>query len=447
MLIKFSLRNYKTFREKVELSLVASNYDKNTLPDTLIEVPNFNQRLLKSAVIYGANASGKSKLIEALSDFGLFIRNSSKESTAGESIPVEPFWLSTATTNEPTEFEILFIYQEILYRYGFEASPGRVEAEWLFYRNPKEIRKAKETQVFYRDDAGIEASRSFKVGIIKEAIKSNQIRENVLLLSFAAQYNNEHARHVVEWFSTLRGVSGLRLSEAYTARRSQDPDFKKRVLTLLQAADLSIHDFAVDEISSDELPADLPESLRENLKQQLKERKAVLANISTLHRQYDERRLSVDQVLFSMRLDESAGTQKFFALTGPLLDVLDNGYLLFVDELDSGLHPNLVAKLVELFHSPILNPHNAQLIFNTHDTNLLESGHFRRDQIWFTSKDRYGAVTLYSLAQFKVNTVSKSDNYEAKYVAGRYGGIPYLGDFDVLLHQPADLIHAPEEQI
>lgn len=443
MLIKFSLRNYKAFQEKVELSLIASGYDKETLTQNIIEVPNFGLRLLKSAVIYGANASGKSKLMEALSDFGPFIRNSAKESTAGDPVPVEPFWLSTVSIEEPTEFEIVFIHKDILYRYGFEATSERILAEWFYYRNAKEVRTAKETQVFYRDSDGIEANRSFNVGVIKDAIKTNQILENVLLISFAARYNNEHARNVLEWFDTLRGLSGLRLSEAYTARRSQEPAFKKRVLELLQAADLSIVDYAVDE--TDELPNDMPEALRETLKQQLKEKKAVLASINTVHKQYNELRLPVDEATFSMRLDESAGTQKFFALTGPLLDVLDNGYVLFVDELDSKLHPNLVCKIVEMFHSPVLNQKQAQLIFNTHDTNLLASGHFRRDQIWFTKKDRYGAVTLYSLGEFKTDTVKKGDNFEQKYLEGRYSGIPFLAHFDHLLHQPAELTHAEQE--
>jgi AAA15 family ATPase/GTPase len=443
MLIKFSLRNYKTFHEKAELSLIASSYDKDTLPNNVIDVPKFGLRLVKSAVVYGANASGKSKLIEALSDFGQFIRNSSKESTAGDAVPVEPFWLSTVSVEEPTEFEIVFIHKDILYRYGFEATSERVLAEWFYYRNPKDVRTAKETQVFYRDSDGIDANRSFSVGVIKEAIKTNQILENVLLVSFAAKYNNEHARNLLEWFGTLRGLSGLQLSQAYTARRSKDPDFKKRVLGLLQAADLSIVDYAVEE--TDELPSDMPESLRETLKQQLKEKKAVWTSINTIHKQYNELRLPVDDAVFSMSEDESAGTQKFFALTGPLLDVLDNGYVLFVDELDSKLHPNLVCKIVEMFHSPVLNQKRAQLIFNTHDTNLLASGHFRRDQIWFTEKDRYGAVTLYSLGEFKTDMVKKGDDFERKYLEGRYAGVPHLSYFDQLLHQPTELIHAEQE--
>jgi AAA15 family ATPase/GTPase len=135
-------------------------------------------------------------------------------------------------------------------------------------------------------------------------------------------------------------------------------------------------------------------------------------------------------VQLSIQKHESAGTQKFFSLTGPVLDVLESGHVLVMDELDSRLHPNLVCKLVALFNSKEHNPNNAQLLFNTHDTNLLAEGNFRRDQIWFTEKDRFGAATLFSLADFK--GVRKQDNLEANYIRGKYGAIPYLGDFNLL---------------
>ena len=128
--------------------------------------------------------------------------------------------------------------------------------------------------------------------------------------------------------------------------------------------------------------------------------------------------------------NESSGTQKFFALSGPIIQALDNGEVLFVDELDSKIHPNLVCKIVDIFNSKESNPMNAQLIFNTHETNLLGSGLFRRDQIWFVEKDRYGAATLYPLSSFKTNEgARKTDNFEENYIMGRYGGVPVLSDF------------------
>ena len=135
-----------------------------------------------------------------------------------------------------------------------------------------------------------------------------------------------------------------------------------------------------------------------------------------------------------MLFDLSAGTQKYFALAGPILEALANGTTLIIDELDAKLHPNLVHKIIEIFNSEKSNPNNAQLIFNTHDTNLLSCGVFRRDQIWFVEKNRYGSAQLYSLADFKTDVVRKNDIFEKNYIAGRYGAIPYLGDFDKLFN-------------
>jgi len=131
-----------------------------------------------------------------------------------------------------------------------------------------------------------------------------------------------------------------------------------------------------------------------------------------------------------MEADESSGTKKFFAISGPLLDVLENGYTLVVDELDSKLHPNLVGKIVSLFNSKEFNPNNAQLIFNTHNTNLLSAELFRRDQIWFIEKNKYAEAKLYSLADFKSDNVRKTEAFEDNYIRGKYGSIPYLGFFD-----------------
>ena len=167
---------------------------------------------------------------------------------------------------------------------------------------------------------------------------------------------------------------------------------------------------------------------------------SIFPETKTFHNQYNELNEIVGVEEFALDDQESSGTAKFFALTGPIIKALEYGDVLVVDELDSKIHPNLVSKLVELFNSAKTNPNNAQLIFNSHDTNLLGSGLFRRDQIWFVEKDRYGAAVLYSLASFKTDEGGrKSDNFEEKYISGRYGAIPVLGDFATLFSdQPAN---------
>jgi AAA15 family ATPase/GTPase len=180
----------------------------------------------------------------------------------------------------------------------------------------------------------------------------------------------------------------------------------------------------------------MSKELREMILKQSKEDKAeFFSDILTTHKKFDDSKKHIGNISFSLDDDESFGTRKFFALTGPVLDAIENGYTLVVDELDSKLHPNLVCKIVSLFNSQKLNPKNAQLIFNTHDTNLFSSGLFRKDQVWFTEKNKYGEAKLYSLADFKSDTVRKNEAFEDNYIRGKYGAIPYLGFFDNLMNK------------
>ncbi|WP_421827433.1 AAA family ATPase [Larkinella sp.] len=426
MLIKFSLRNYKVFRERVELSLIASNYDKETNEENVIEVPKFGLRLLKSAVVYGANASGKSKLIEALGHMRNFIHVSSKDSQKGDEIPVEPFRLNTVSENEPSEFEVTFIHNDVLYRYGFEATRYEIVSEWLYYRP-----NTKEVELYYREKQNFELHKRSFSGLVNQLVKGKNIRENALLLSVAAQFNDERANHIFAWFDNLRIISGINEEgyENFTVQQVKQSDQKHKILHLLQAADLSVQEIAFAKFD----PYDLPSNLASKFQDYIWEMggDALSDDVQTAHIKYNESNQVVGSVMFSMKEAESSGTQKFFALAGPILNVLENGSVFVVDELDAKMHPNLVSAIVKLFHSATTNPKNAQLIFNTHDTNLLESDNFRRDQVWFTEKDRYGAATLYSLADFKVR---RNENFETNYIQGKYGAIPYLGNFSRLFN-------------
>lgn len=433
MLIRFTVRNYKTFREKAELSLVASNYDKERENDNIIDDATSGLKVLKSAVIYGANASGKSKLMEALYFMRSFVLKSSKESQKGEAIDIEPFLLNTASELEPTEFEVIFLHNKAQYRYGFEVTTKEVVSEW-FYHKPH----TKEVELFLRDNQDFTIHpRSFPTG--KMLVKQNFVRENVLMLSAAAQWNDVLAGSVMDWFRSLKVISGLE-EDAYagfTMKRTDDPELKQKHLEFLQRADLDIQDISLERLDLSQLPKDMPREIRELLERKVTdEKEQLVSDVLTSHKKYDADKNHVVDVNFSLREDESSGTRKFFFLSGPILDVITNGYILVVDELDSKLHPNLVCKIVEIFNSKELNPKNAQLIFNTHDTNLLSAGIFRRDQIWFTEKNRFGEVSLYSLADFKTSEVRKEDNFEKNYIRGKYGAIPFLGDFTQLFNPP-----------
>lgn len=433
MLIQFSVRNFRTFREKATISLIASNYDKETREvENISENTKYNLRILKSAVIYGANASGKSKFMEAIMFMRRFTISSSKESLQGDEIPVEPFMLNNLSENEPSEFEVIFTFKNVMYRYGFEVDKNKVISEWLYYKP-----KTKEVELFYRELQNfVTHPRNFTKGAI--AVREELVRENALLLSLSAQLNDATAITVLQWFKSFKTLSGLREDgyQGYTMAKTKDPKHKQKILDLLKAADLGIQDIKLEFLDINALPKEMPKELRDKILKESKDENAeFFSDILTSHKKFDNSKNYIENINFSMDDDESSGTRKFFALTGPILNVLENGYSLVVDELDSKLHPNLICKIVSLFNSKELNPKNAQLIFNTHDTNLLSSGLFRRDQVWFTEKDKFGEARLYSLADFKSDEVRKNEAFEDNYVKGKYGAVPFLGFFDNLINK------------
>ncbi|HMQ46644.1 MAG TPA: ATP-binding protein [Saprospiraceae bacterium] len=426
MLVLFSVKNFKTFKDKAVLNLVASNYEKSEdlEGEPLHTDSQFNLKILKSAVVYGANASGKTKLVEALGFMKRFVLDN--HSVKGQPIPVTPFRLNTETESAPSEFEVAFIHNKVLYRYGFEADSERICAEWLYYRP-----KTKEIELFYRELQEFEThARNFPKGNL--VIKQELVAENALLLAVAAQFNDDICNQVMEWFGTLKVISGANEEryKAYTMKQTQIPDRKRKILELLNAADLGIEDVQLKKMNADQLPPDLRDIIFQKMANAGSE---AMSGVETTHKKRDSSGQFVEHVQFSMEEDESNGTEKFYILAGPILDVLENGYTLVVDELDAKLHSNLVARLVSLFHSNALNPKNAQLIFNTHDTNLLSADLFRRDQIWFTEKNRYGEAELFSLADFKsADGVRKNEAYEKNYLRGKYGAVPFLGSFRYL---------------
>ena len=290
----------------------------------------------------------------------------------------------------------------------------------------------KEVEIFYRSFQKFDVhSRSFTKG--KAIIKKELIRENALLISAAAQFNDETSISIIEWFKELKIISGLREDgfSGYTMNKTKDPLSKEKIVELVKVADLGIQDIKLKYLDVNNLPENMPKGIKDKIiKESTEENREFYTDVLTFHKKYDSAKNKVGIVNFELEEEESSGTRKFLYLTGPILDVLDNGYTLFVDELDSKLHPNLVCKIVSLFNDPKINKKNAQLIFNTHDTNLLSSRLFRRDQIWFTEKNKYGESNLYSLSDFK-SEVRKNEPFEENYIRGKYGAIPILGNFEI----------------
>lgn len=424
MLIEFSVGNYRAYKEVVTLSLLAAPItSKNkALDEQNCFSVNDKLRLLKSAVIYGANASGKSKLLQAIGFMKRFVIGSAKDFQSTDAIPVEPFRLSTETEQLPSYFQIVFYLDGKQYRYGFEATSKVIISEWLYHAN------IKETRLFIREGNKYDISSVFKEG----RNLPKRTRANALFLSVVAQFNGEISQKILNWFHSIGIISGLSDMEyqGFTLESIKGEALKQEVISLVKQMDMGISGLLVEErpLSEDDIPA----QLFAELKQLLLERESVSINVVTQHKKYDEFNKQISIEKFNLDDDESEGTKKFFYLSGPILDTLKRGDLLVIDELDARLHPIITAKIVQLFNSKMTNPQNAQLVFATHDTNLLSRDYFRRDQIWFTEKDRYGATDLYSLAEYKIRNDA---SFEKDYIAGKYGAIPFIGDIERIFEE------------
>ncbi|MEG5033125.1 ATP-binding protein [Microcoleus sp. AT3-A2] len=429
MLIGFSLGNYKSFKETVTLSMVASSIteeDKELNENNVFPI-NDKLSLLKSAAIYGANASGKSNLIDAINFMKWFVLNSSKETQVSEAIDIEAFRLSTETEKEPSFFEIVFLLEDKSFRYGFEVNAREVVSEWLFQADDSQ-----EKMLFERDfDNYILDDFPEGQGI------SDKTRSNALFLSVVAQFNGKISGKILLWFSkTLQLISGLEDREyrKQTLESLENAGHRHDIIEFIKKLDLGI--LGIDEIRINIPPPVFFISNNTakyggsygNLYPNSETKTTV--HVHTLHPKYDADGKQTSKVLFDIEKHESEGTNKLFALAGILLDTLRTGKILLIDELDARLHPLITRELICLFNSNETNPHNAQLIFTTHDTNLLSSKTFRKDQIWFTEKDNKGATDLYSLVEYKVG---KDASLERDYIMGKYGAIPFIGNFKELI--------------
>jgi len=423
MLVEFTVANFRSFQDAMTLSMVAANLvakDKTVDTSNLIKTDS-EISLLKTAVIYGANASGKSNLLKALLFMKSFMVNSSKESQSTDKIGVEPFKLGLYGETSPSHFELVFIMDGIRYRYGFEADRNRVSAEWLFY-----VPSSRETSVFSRKDNVIAVSKKFDAeGIDKRT------RNNALYLSVCAQFNVPLAEKILAWVSDkLNVLSGLHDHHYrnYTAGSCDTDANRLRISSLIKALDTGISGITVERntLGIDSLPSAMPEELKKLITRGSDSFTQV--SVKTTHKKYGNDGSFVGKEEFDMDENESDGTQKLFALAGPLLNALNEGEVLLIDELDSRLHPLVTLAIIRLFSEVESNSKNAQLIFVTHDTNLLDKSLFRRDQIWFTEKNRYGATSLYSLAEFKIRNDA---SFGSDYIKGKYGAIPFIGSLDI----------------
>ncbi len=420
MLLQFSVNNYRSIKDTAVFSMQTASQDEGNC----FQVRDY--QLLNSAVIYGANASGKSNLLKAMAAMRSLVLNNYKISQSTDKLPHDPFKLSNETEEASTTFEIVFFVQNVKYRYGFEYDNVKIYAEWLFSDE-----KGKESKLFYRDieDEFYVNPTRFKEG---KGLEQKTLHNHLFLWKCDSE-NGEISKLVLKWFNNFNMVDGLenRAYIEYTRRQLDRISFKNDIIKLVRVADLGIDDVATHE---EEVPSELlgnmplPDDIKEKI---LNNGSLMRVETTTSHKKFDKNGREVGYVQFELDADESEGTKKFFAMSAPILDTLKNGKILIIDELDASLHPILTMHLIGMFHDPDMNKKNAQLIFATHDTNLLQNDLLRRDQVWFAEKNKFGATEIYSLVEYKQSPTRKTTNKENSYLKGRYGGIPYIEQFEL----------------
>ncbi|WP_445945471.1 AAA family ATPase [Shewanella sp.] len=414
MLIEFSVTNFKSIKNQQTLTLAKTKSDELSLSNTF---STKDLDLLRSAVIYGANAAGKSNFIKALVDMKHIIMNSGKLNL-GDELPFSPYRLSADTIEMPTEFEVTFIASDkVRYQYGFSVTSKRIHDEWL-YAYPKGRPQRWFTRYYDKESNSYEWDMGPAL-TGEKAIWQRSTKENSLFLSTAVQLNSSQLLPVFSWFKTYLKLStngdwGPSLTTQLCIEKSKD-----QILSIIQAADLDIVDLHIETKAFDpnDIPADLPSEFRNVLVDRLKDE--VISEVFTLKKSEEG-----ELITLFLDNDESDGTRKLYSLAGPWVRSLTEGHILFIDELHLNLHPKLVEFLVKMFHNPDLNKKNAQLIFTTHDTTILNQEVFRRDQVWFCEKENGFSTKLYPLTDFKPR--KGRDNLEKSYLEGKYGAIPFL---------------------
>jgi len=414
MLIEFRVSNHRSIKEEQVFTAAASGRLNDPEDDRPRKIADYDEPILPVIAIYGANASGKTNLLKAIDFMSEAVVHSHRLWEPDSGVPRNPFAWENARANEST-FEVEFILNDCRYQYGFSVNGKCVLEEWLF-----SYPHGRKRVLFQREE-----NNKFEFGesleghtkVIEEITGSN-----ALYVSAASQHRHPQLFPIYSWFRSIYAFNlnlgrrgrprGMRhrpklysiLSGEHEELVPESEQILAQFLKLLKASDFGVDDVRLDKASS-ERP----------------------------HTEYYLRHAVDDDDPWLPLYDESNGTQTMFRLGIPVIQALSDGTILVVDELESSLHPLLAIELVNLFNNPRSNPKNAQLFFTTHDSNLLGTtiGEpvVRRDQVYLTEKDKTGATVIYPLTDYKPR---KSENLERGYLQGRYGAIPFLGQFSMV---------------
>lgn len=419
MLVEFTVRNFRSLRDEQTLSFVASSdsskRDSHCIETGIKSLP----RLTRAAVIYGANASGKSNLIFALATMRNMVIQSMTMSDPLRMQQYTPFQMNPSSGGEPTSLEVLIVLDDIRYQYGFSYDDQRIHDEWMVvYKTGKGQTWFDRRWNAQKGEHEWAPFSSYFTGA-KETWRQ-ATRPNALFLTTAIQLNNEQMKPLWNWFLNDVAIinwigSGAGPGIGQTLRRLDDPAFKARVLEVMRAADLHIEDIVVEKAPGHQVefklePGKPPEFLA---------RDQDVPIVKYVHKVEGQ-----SPVAFDSRY-ESLGTQRLLSYIGPFLDALENGKLLVIDEIDSSLHPMVVRFLLRLFHDPGVSTKGAQLWMTTHDSSLLDAALLRRDQYWFVDKDAQQASRLYPLTDFSPR---KGEALEKAYLRARYGAVPFISN-------------------
>ena len=408
MLIQFSARNFKSFKDPFTLDLFTN---KETAVSNIIK-SNF-KNTYASAVFYGANGSGKSNILKAYNMMRNLVLNKDKVMLSTDRLKINTFKLSTESEDDTSAFDICFIYNNKKFKYGFEYDENIVYSEYLFV-----YETIQPTLIFEYDldeDEGKIKCTKYKSLSQKKHLK------NTLFLWDVDREDIEEAHEVLNWFKEtiyIEFSNAKNINPSYWNNLTK-PDVKNIFQIFIHDADFGIKDIYQDSRPVMDVYDKIPNLPKNSIAEEI--------TVKTTHAKLDENNNFIGDEKFNLFDDESLGTQKYFYAIGPIINALKNGSTLFLDELDASLHPILTRRLVELFNNKEINGKGAQLIFTSQDTNLLDQTLFDKEQIWFVEKDEYGASHLTGLSEYR--DIRKQEKIEEKYIKGKYGAIPYLGEF------------------
>jgi AAA15 family ATPase/GTPase len=418
MIIRFSIENHLSIREEQQISFVASALKDRDV--SCVEIPNTDLTLLPAAVLYGANASGKSNFISGCQLISQLVRHSHESGDPEGGVPRTPFLLDKKCRTTPTRCVVEFVLNDIRHEYGFSCDDKRFLEEWL-YTYPS----GKRQTLFLRepDKKHIYFGKNLR-GSTKTI--ETLMRPNSLYLSVAAQNAHEQLTPIFRYFANFSFKFGVQNRSSDARGAFLDGEFDTRIIKLLKRADTGISNVKFEDDNLDLGSSSFAQELTALMK---KHSPDINLDFKTKKISLGHATSEGDPIFFDLS-SESSGTIRLLILFKEIFAALDSGSFLAIDEIDASLHTYLVEDIFRLFNSKTANPKGAQLLATTHDTNLLCGELLRRDQIWFVEKDKTGSSTTYPLTDIRTRN---TDNIEKGYLEGRFGAVPFRGRLDLLV--------------